>query len=88
MNKLNFISHLRPLPPHTHHIIFTTTPLLMNDVYTVRRSTIVWILENTGSSYSSLSQIFFISCDLFYVNCLSILFICFDILFYTTFYLF
>ena len=40
MNKLNFISHLRPPPPHTHHIIFTTTPLLMNDVYTVRRSTI------------------------------------------------
>ena len=62
MNKLNFISHLRPPPPphtHTHHIIFTTTPLLMNDVYTVRRSTIVWILENTGSSYSSLSQILF-----------------------------
>ena len=60
MNKVNFISHLRPPPPppHTHHIIFTTTPLLMNDVYTVRRSTIAWILENTGSSYSSLSHIF------------------------------
>ena len=36
MNKLNFISHLRPPPPH---IIFTATPLLMNDVYTVRCST-------------------------------------------------
>ena len=55
MNKLNFISHLRQT--HTT-LFFTTTPLLMNDVYTVRRSTIAWILENTGSSYSSLSLIF------------------------------
>ena len=57
MNKLNFISHLRPPPPPPPPLFFTTTPLLMNDVYTVRRSTIAWILENTGSSYSSLSHI-------------------------------